>query len=184
MATPVTGEGGSSGPSGWRGRGTCGHVASVWWLASWRRVSEGQPPDLAPPQLAFGSHPIFLPSPRWAWFPLLTRERELVSEGLPALRLDLGPAECWEMQPPERSHQRSSPLEQVRARPGPHVCKEPHLPRLPQPEQTQLPPRGPHPPGPLSRAAASLLVPQRPRGQRRDRDGQGWPNTACPPSPC
>lgn len=66
-----------------------GHVALVWWLASWKRVSEEPPPDLAPPQLPFGSYPVFLPSPSPSMGLVSSINQGVragLSEGLPAPR--------------------------------------------------------------------------------------------------
>lgn len=153
-------------------------MASVWWLASWERVSEEPPPDLAPPQLPFGSHPVFLPSPSPSPSLGLVSSinqgvRAGLSEGLsaPTKVNDSGPVRFWEMQPPEKRHQRPSPPEHSEG-----MAPASRADRLIFPGRPS--PCWPHPLGPLSWRAVLCWFP---RGSGASaRTGRAWAGPTQP----
>ena len=118
-----------------------------------------------------------LSPPHWAWFPPLTREWDLVflraflprGQRLRASEV-LGNASSRE----EASE--AKPSRTQRGHGSSLTCRQDHLPRPPQPLLASSS-------GATILGSCSLLVPQRPWGQRQDREGLGWPHTACVPPP-
>lgn len=135
------------------------------------RVSEEPPPDLAPPQLPFGSHPVFLPSPSPSLGLVSSINQGVragLSEGLPAPRSTTqgqrGSGKCSL----QRGGIRGQALPNtVRARPQPDVQTDSSSQAAPAPAGLIL---WGHCPGELFSAGSSEAVGPAP--------GQGGPGLA------